>query len=170
MRIFLLFILLSASLFLNLIKFFEARKAKSHLYQEEEFPELNEDEIIRAKQKYLNEQDIDQKGFLEPVVNPEKFDLNSDEKNSKGELKNANVWMIYSKDPKNMKKMKNILKDHVSNSIDVYLNSLDFESFTYLQFGKFMNRINANDFINEQIMLNRHHTDGGIYREPAIDL
>ena len=80
MRIFLLFILLSASLFLNLIKFFEARKAKSHLYQEEEFPELNEDEIIRAKQKYLNEQDIDQKGFLEPVVNPEKFDLNSDEK------------------------------------------------------------------------------------------
>lgn len=155
---------------LIILKICETRKAKSHLYKEEEFPELTEEEIIRAKTNYLKEDDIDQKGFLEPIVNPEKFDLNMDEKISKQELKKAIIWMIYSKDPENKRKIKNILKDHVSNSVDVFINSLNFESFTYLQFGKFMNRINAPDFINEEIMINRHFVDKSEHREPAIDL
>lgn len=148
----------------------KSRQAKSHLYKEEEFPELNDEEVQRAKAKYAIEEDLDQKGFLEPVVHPEIFDLNMDDKISKQELKKAIQWMIFSKEPKNKKKMKKILIEHVENSIDVYVNSLNIESFTYLQFGKFMNRINAPDFINEEIMISRHLTDGGKHREPAIDL
>ena len=155
---------------LLLAAFTESRKAKSHLYTEAEFPELTEEEINRAKIKYMDEKDIDQKGFLEPIVHPEQFDLNMDDKISKAELKKAIDWMIYSKDPANMKKMKRILTEHVRNQIEVFLNDLEFESFTYGQFGKFMNRINAPEFINEEIMLNRHFTDGGKHREPAIDL
>lgn len=170
MKKFLLSLILTLSVLLNLIIFSNARKATSHLYKEEEFPELSEDEIVRAKQKYLNEKDIDQKGFLEPIIHPENFDLNLDEKISKQELKKAIIWMIYSKDTKNKKKMKKILTEHVENLVDVYLNSLNFESLNYLQFGKFMNRVNAPDFINENVMMNRHMTDGGEHREPAIDL
>ena len=164
----LLTILLSA--LLNLLTFSESRKSKAHLYKEAEFPELTEEEIVRAKSLYMTEEDIDQKGFLEPIIHPERFDLNMDEKISKAELKKAINWMIYSKDPVQMKKMKLILTSHVANAIEVFLNDLDFESFSYLQFGKFMNRINAPEFINEEIMMNRHIIDGSKHREPAVDL
>lgn len=169
MRIFLLFTLLA--LFLNLIKFYEAkRESKSHLIKEEEFPELSDEELLRSRQRYASETDIDQKSFIEPIINPEKFDLNYDEKISKAELKKAIIWMVYSKDPANMKKMKRILTDHVNNSIDVYVQSLDFEFLNLKQFAKLMGRVHAPDFINEQIMMARHLTDGSLHREPAIDL
>jgi hydroxymethylpyrimidine pyrophosphatase-like HAD family hydrolase len=169
MRIFFLFILLSV--LLNLIKFYEAkRESKSHLIKEEEFPEISDEEIIRAKQRYASEQDIDQKGFLEPVTNPEKFDLNYDEKISKAELREAINWMVYSKDPEIKRKMKKIMTDHVTNSIDVYVRSLNFEFLNLRQFSKLMSRIHAPDFINEQIMMARHLTEGSKHREPAIDL
>lgn len=165
-----LFILLAIFLTLNSYIFIESRKAKSHLYQEEDFPELSDEEIGRAKSAYKTEEDIDQKGFLEPVVNPEKFDLNFDEKLSKAEIKKAIIWMIYAKDPKNKKKMKNILTEHVSNLVEVFVNSQNFEHLNYRQFGKLMNRVNADDFINEEVMINRHWTDGGEHRDPAVDL
>jgi hypothetical protein len=169
MRIFFFLILISG--ILDLIKFYEAkRESKAHLIKEEEFPELSEEELIRAKQKFSNEEDIDQKGFLEPIIYPEKFDLNFDEKISKAELRKAINWMIYSKDPKNMKKMKKIMIDHVNNSIDVYVQSLNFDFLTFGQFGKLMTRVYAPEFVNEQIMMSRHMTEGTLHREPAIDL
>ena len=144
-------------IFLNiLIGYTKSRQAKSHLVQEEEFPELSDEEIIRAKQQFVNEVDIDQRGYLEPVIKPEKFDMNKDRKISKEELKKAIKFAIFPKDSTKRKQVTEELKDHVNNQVDLYVNNLNFESLNYRQFGKLMNRIVADKFVNFEVMTNVH--------------
>jgi len=156
-------------IFCILINLTVSRKAKSHLVQEEEFPELSEEEITRAKQQYLSEEDIDQKGYLEPIIKPETFDLNKDRKISKEELKKAIRYCIYPKTSSKRKVLTDEFKTHVNNQIDLHVNGLDFESLNYRQFGKYMNRIVADDFINQEIMSYVHMIPKD-YREIAHDL
>lgn len=151
------------------ISFAESRKAKSHLFQEEEFPELSDEEITRAKQQYVMEEDMDQKGYLEPVVKPENFDLNKDRKISKEELKKAIKYCIFPKEGSRMKKITDELKEHVNSQVDLYVNNLNTEYLNYRQFGKFMNRIVADSFINFETMTNVH-MKGNAYRETSMDL
>ncbi len=146
-----------------------SRKAKSHLVNEEEFPELTEEELIRAKQEFLNEEDPNQKGFLEPVVKPEIFDLNKDRKISKEEIKKAIKYCIFPKESSRKKIMREELKNHVNNQVDVFVDGQIFENLNYKQFGKFMNRIQATDFINMEIMANVHMIPKD-YREIPNDL
>lgn len=160
-------------LFLIIQTFFitlaDARQAKSHLYNEEQFPELTDEEIARAKQQYIVEDDIDQKGYLEPVVKPEKFDLNKDRKISKEELKKAIKYCIYPKEGSRIRKMTDELKNHVNSQVDLYVNNLNVDHLSYRQFGKFMNRVVADEFINYETMTNVH-MKGKDFRETSMDL
>lgn len=164
-KIFLTLIIINSFMISNII----SREAKSHLVHEDEFPELSEEEIIRAKQQYMNENDIDQKGYLEPVVKPEIFDLNKDRKISKEELKRAIKYCIFPKEPSRKRKITDELKNHVNNQVDLFVNSQNFENLNYKQFGKFMNRIVADEFINFETMTNVHMIPKD-YREIPNDL
>ena len=161
-----LIVLIFQSILINMIN---SREAKSHLVQEEEFPELSEEEIMRAKQQFMNEEDVDQKCYLEPIVKPENFDLNRDRRISKEEVKKAIKYCIFPKESSRRKKITEELKNHVNNQVDLFVNGLNFDSLTYRQFGKFMNRIVADNFINFETMTNVHMIPKD-YREITNDL
>jgi len=151
------------------LKFAVSREVKSHLVQEEEFPELSEEELTRAKQYYATEDDIDQKGYLEPIVKPESFDLNKDKRISKEELKKAIKYCIFPKENSKKKILSEEFKNHVNNQVDLYVEVQNLDTLNYKQFGKFMNRINAQDFINMETMSNVHMSPKE-YRETSNDL
>lgn len=159
-------LILTISFLINLTV---SREVKSHLVQEEEFPELSDEEITRAKHQYLMEEELDQKGFLEPVVKPEAFDLNKDRRISKEELKKAIKYCIFPKESSKRKVITEELKEHVNNQVDLFVEGLNFESLNYRQFGKFMNRINSQNFINFETMTNVHMLPKD-YRETSNDL
>lgn len=164
-KILMLMILLNSFL----INFAISREVKSHLVQEEEFPELSDEELIRAKQQYLNEEDLDQRGYLEPVIKPEVFDLNKDRRISKEELKKAIKYCIFPKESSKKKVITEELKNHVNNQVDLFVEGQNFDTLNYKQFGKFMNRINAQNFINFETMTNVHMLPKD-YRETSNDL
>lgn len=152
-----------------LINFAISREVKSHLVQEEEFPELSDEELTRAKQQYVTEEDLDEKGYLEPIVKPEVFDLNKDRRISKEELKKAIKFCIFPKETSKKKVITEELKNHVNNQVDIFVEGQNFDSLNYKQFGKFMNRINAQNFINLETMTNVHMLPKD-YRETSNDL
>lgn len=153
----------------SLINLTSSREVKSHLVQEEEFPELSDEELIRAKQQYLMEEDMDQKGYLEPIVKPEIFDLNRDRRISKEELNKAIKYCIFPKVASKRKIITEELKNHVNNQVDLFVEGLNFDFLNYKQFGKLINRINAQQFINFETMTNVHMIPKD-YREISNDL
>jgi len=146
-----------------------SREVKSHLLKEEEFPELSDEELIRAKQQYSIEEDFDQKGYLEPLIKPEVFDLNKDRRISKEELKKTIKYCVFPKEGSKKKSITEQLKNHVNNQVDLFVDGQNFDFLNYRQFGKFISRINPEHFINFEIMNNVHMLPKD-YREVSNDL
>ncbi len=119
---------------------------------EERYPEMVDDELIAYEIKYREEKNEDEKKYLEPVVRQSKFDLNKDGKISKREIREALKYVLYPKDPVKRIQINKNLDSYVKNNIDLYVKTLEKESFTYKQFANLMKNISPYRFLNPDVM------------------
>src|SRR5689334_7739774 len=90
-----------------------------------EYPEISNEVLLEVETHFRDETDPDQKAYLEPVVRPERFDLNKDRKISKEEIIKALNYVIYPKDPKKLKSIDDTLRRHVKNNIALFVKNIN---------------------------------------------
>jgi hypothetical protein len=127
----------------------------------EKYPEMSDEEFLQYEFKFREEKNEDEKKYLEPVVRSNKFDLNKDGKISRREIREALKYALYPKDP--IKRI-NIHKDfdtHIKNNIDLFIQNLDQDFFTFRQFSNMMKNISPVKFLNSNIVdaINKIHTN-----------
>jgi hypothetical protein len=113
---------------------------------------MDPDSISQFVERFMELEDPDQKGYIEPIVRPERFDVNKDRKISRLEVKKAIFYVIYPKDEKKKIEISNEFKSHIKNNVELYVKNLKNDFINYKQFAYLMNTIAANDFLNEEMI------------------
>ena len=124
----------------------------SVLNPHETIQEIDDESLSQYRERYMELEDADQKGYIEPIIKPEKFDLNKDRKISRTEIRKAILYMIYPKDEKKTVGISKELKSHVRNNIDLYVNNLMNDNINYKQFGYLVSSLSAKDFLTEEMV------------------
>jgi hypothetical protein len=114
----------------------------------ENIPEMPPEVLADFEASYIKEDDPDQKKYIEPVIRPEKFDLNKDRKISKEELKEAIIYVIYPKDKKKSKNIPDEVKKSLKNNIDLYVSNIPNEFLTFRQFSHVMSQVTMTQFFD----------------------
>lgn len=141
--------------YLNLfvfILFFAFSLIKSNFDHTKDIPEIDKDTLREYEERYRSLEDEDQKGYIDPIIRPEKYDVNKDRKISKTEIRKAIIYMIYPKDQKKMIDISKELRAYVKNNVDLYISSLKNDNINYRQFSYLMTTISARNFIDEEMV------------------
>jgi hypothetical protein len=136
----------------------------------EKYPEITDDELVMFQIKFREETDANEKKYLEPVVRPDKFDLNKDKKISKQELRKALEYVLYPKDSRQRVKIDSILDKHVQSNIDLFVKTIDINYLTLGQFAKIMIHISPTNFINDQVLRGKAEARARQVEESEQDL
>ena len=115
---------------------------------QEKIPEMSSEDLSQFEASYIQEDDPDQKKYIEPVIRPEKFDLNKDRKISKEELKEAINYVIYPKDTKKSKNIPDEVKTALKNYVDLYVSNVAIDFMTYRQFSHVMSKVSLTQFFD----------------------
>lgn len=134
------------------------------------YPEMPDDELIKYEIRYREEKNEDEKKYLEPVVRSTKFDLNKDGKISKREIREALKYVLYPKDPVKRIQINKDIDKYVKNNIDLYIKTLEQESFTFKQFANLMKNISPYRFLNPDVLQAFKYARKYGINEPEADL
>ena len=132
---------------LSLILLVSLSKATS-FYKKEDFPEITSEAIAQYQAAYIKEENLDQKKYIEPIIKPEKFDLNKDRKISRNELIDAIVYVIYSNDSKKNINIPKEVKVNILNNIKLFVSQIPYDFLTFKQFSHLMSQVSLTQFFD----------------------
>ncbi len=134
------------------------------------YPSLSDEEFEMFQTKYIQEKDENEKKYIEPVLRPEKFDLNKDRKISRSEVKEALIYMCYPTDQKKAKQLPAYFDEHVRNNIDVFVKNIQKDFLTYKQFAYLVRKVSVGQFMNYDYLESRHLAQKDARDEGEADL
>jgi hypothetical protein len=113
------------------------------------YPEISDKDIQEMEIKYFDETDESQKKQIEPVIKPQKFDLNKDGKISRKEIKETLKYILYPKDPVKRISIDSKIDSHIKNNIDLYVKNIEVDFMNFKQFSYLFKTLDPYLFINE---------------------
>jgi hypothetical protein len=120
--------------------------------KDSQYKEITNEQMLEYEEKFRNEEDPDEKTYLEACVRPERFDTNKDRRISREEVRKALEYVLYPKTPTRLLKITPEVDKMVRNNIDLFVRTMTQDQLNYKQFALMMCHIHPARFINMDVV------------------